>query len=64
VVVEAVKGRLEASEKHLIECWIFLVGVQARFLLSKVNPSQTHNNMYSGWGQVCLVGFGNFLVTH
>ncbi|XP_071497657.1 protein transport protein Sec23A-like [Diadema antillarum] len=23
---------------------------QARFLLSKVNPSQTHNNMY-GWGQ-------------
>lgn len=25
-------------------------GSQARFLLSKVNPSQTHNNMYS-WGQ-------------
>ncbi|XP_069807474.1 protein transport protein Sec23A [Dendropsophus ebraccatus] len=25
-------------------------GSQARFLLSKVNPSQTHNNMY-GWGQ-------------
>ena len=25
---------------------------QARFLLSKVNPSQTHNNMYaSAWGQ-------------
>ena len=24
-------------------------GSQARFLLSKVNPSQTHNNM---WGQV------------
>lgn len=24
---------------------------QARFLLSKVNPSQTHNNMYA-WGQV------------
>jgi protein transport protein SEC23 len=25
---------------------------QARFLLSKVNPSQTHNNaMYSGYGQ-------------
>ena len=26
-------------------------GSQARFLLSKVNPSQTHNNAY-GWGQV------------
>lgn len=26
-------------------------GSQARFLLSKVNPSQTHNNLY-GWGQV------------
>uniref|UniRef100_A0A8K9X7P5 Protein transport protein SEC23 n=1 Tax=Oncorhynchus mykiss TaxID=8022 RepID=A0A8K9X7P5_ONCMY len=26
-------------------------GSQARFLLSKVNPSQTHNNLYS-WGQV------------
>uniref|UniRef100_A0A669EZK8 Protein transport protein SEC23 n=1 Tax=Oreochromis niloticus TaxID=8128 RepID=A0A669EZK8_ORENI len=25
-------------------------GSQARFLLSKVNPSQTHNNMYT-WGQ-------------
>ncbi|XP_013414578.1 protein transport protein Sec23A isoform X2 [Lingula anatina] len=25
-------------------------GSQARFLLSRVNPSQTHNNMY-GWGQ-------------
>ncbi|XP_054581565.1 protein transport protein Sec23A isoform X2 [Eptesicus fuscus] len=25
-------------------------GSQARFLLSKVNPSQTHNNMYA-WGQ-------------
>ncbi|XP_066464723.1 protein transport protein Sec23A isoform X2 [Eleutherodactylus coqui] len=25
-------------------------GSQARFLLSKVNPSQTHNNIY-GWGQ-------------
>lgn len=28
-----------------------LFSSQARFLLSKVNPSQTHNNMY-GWGQV------------
>lgn len=26
-------------------------GSQARFLLSKVNPSQTHNNHYA-WGQV------------
>lgn len=26
-------------------------GSQARFLLSKVNPSQTHNNLYA-WGQV------------
>ena len=26
-------------------------GSQARFLLSKVNPSQTHNNMYN-WGGV------------
>jgi len=25
-------------------------GSQARFLLSKVNPSQTHNNMFA-WGQ-------------
>ena len=30
------------------------MGSQARFLLSKVNPSQTHNNMY-GWGQVCCL---------
>ncbi len=28
--------------------------LQARFLLSKVNPSQTHNNMYA-WGQVCII---------
>uniref|UniRef100_A0A673M266 Protein transport protein SEC23 n=1 Tax=Sinocyclocheilus rhinocerous TaxID=307959 RepID=A0A673M266_9TELE len=28
-------------------------GSQARFLLSKVNPSQTHNNMYA-WGQVIV----------
>uniref|UniRef100_A0A8C4VM38 Protein transport protein SEC23 n=1 Tax=Gopherus evgoodei TaxID=1825980 RepID=A0A8C4VM38_9SAUR len=28
-------------------------GSQARFLLSKVNPSQTHNNMYA-WGQVSI----------
>ncbi|KAK7913152.1 hypothetical protein WMY93_013363 [Mugilogobius chulae] len=28
-------------------------GSQARFLLSKVNPSQTHNNMYT-WGQVSV----------
>uniref|UniRef100_A0A0K8TXV2 Protein transport protein SEC23 n=2 Tax=Bactrocera latifrons TaxID=174628 RepID=A0A0K8TXV2_BACLA len=29
-------------------------GSQARFLLSKVNPSQTHNNMYA-YGQVSLL---------
>lgn len=29
-------------------------GSQARFLLSKVNPSQTHNNMYAYDGQVSL----------
>lgn len=29
-------------------------GSQARFLLSKVNPSQTHNNMYS-YGGVSIV---------
>lgn len=29
-------------------------GSQARFLLSKVNPSQTHNNLYA-WGQVRIV---------
>lgn len=27
-------------------------GSQSRFLLSKVNPSQTHNNMYAYGGQV------------
>lgn len=33
-------------------------GSQARFLLSKVNPSQTHNNLYA-WGQVqyCFMSF-------
>jgi len=30
-------------------------GSQARFLLSKVNPSQTHNNMY-GYGQPMVIG--------
>lgn len=35
-------------------------GSQARFLLSKVNPSQTHNNMYA-YGQVIeqSQGFAN-----
>ena len=28
----------------------FYLFFQARFLLSKVNPSQTHNNMFA-WGQ-------------
>lgn len=31
-------------------------GSQARFLLSKVNPSQTHNNMYA-YGQVIFDNF-------
>ena len=33
---------------------IFLTTKKARFLLSKVNPSQTHNNgpsMYGNWNQ-------------
>ena len=29
-------------------------GSQARFLLSRVNPSQTHNNAY-GWNQIISV---------
>lgn len=42
--------------------------LKARFLLSKVNPSQTHNNMYA-WGQVrmsltvnltCIILWGFF----
>lgn len=31
-------------------------GSQARFLLSKVNPSQTHNNMYA-YGAVSKLSF-------
>lgn len=30
--------------------YFFHLIFQARFLLSKVNPSQTHNNMFA-WGQ-------------
>ncbi|ELU11239.1 hypothetical protein CAPTEDRAFT_163091 [Capitella teleta] len=33
-------------------------GSQARFLLSKVNPSQTHNNMYN-WGQPTISDSGS-----
>lgn len=35
---------------NLLPVFCFL---KARFLLSKVNPSQTHNNMYA-WGQVSM----------
>lgn len=35
-------------------------GSQARFLLSKVNPSQTHNNLYA-WGQVQYQTFLGFI---
>lgn len=35
---------------NLLSVLFFL---KARFLLSKVNPSQTHNNMYA-WGQVSM----------
>lgn len=35
---------------NLLSVFCFL---KARFLLSKVNPSQTHNNMYA-WGQVSM----------
>jgi len=36
---------------------------QARFLLSKVNPSQTHNNMYAtAWGQ--QVGFTTYFLIY
>ncbi len=37
---------------------LFSLPLQARFLLSKVNPSQTHNNMYA-WGQVSAVYLPN-----
>jgi len=37
-------------------------GTQSRFLLSKVNPSQTHNNMYN-WGQVSSDGGGGHVLT-
>jgi len=38
---------------EILPRFMFL-SLQARFLLSKVNPSQTHNNMYA-WGQVSAV---------
>lgn len=36
---------------NFTKSYLFFSPLQARFLLSKVNPSQTHNNMYA-WGQV------------
>lgn len=36
-------------------------GSQARFLLSKVNPSQTHNNMYA-YGQVRFSHYSNLRI--
>lgn len=36
-------------------------GSQARFLLSKVNPSQTHNNMYA-YGQVSEISIIVYLI--
>lgn len=36
-------------------------GSQARFLLSKVNPSQTHNNMYA-YGAVSTYMFNIFTI--
>lgn len=40
---------------HLMFVFVFFSSLhQARFLLSKVNPSQTHNNMYA-WGQVSVL---------
>ena len=50
---------VSAEKKFLVTGYIlgrcfqvifFLSTFQARFLLSKVNPSQTHNNMFA-WGQ-------------
>lgn len=40
--------KLVFEKVNLLPVFCFL---KARFLLSKVNPSQTHNNMYA-WGQV------------
>lgn len=40
-----------AQSWFVLFIYLFFLFHQARFLLSKVNPSQTHNNMYA-WGQV------------
>ena len=42
-------------------CFLFLF--QGRFLLSKVNPSQTHNNMY-GFGQVSIAPWASETVAY
>lgn len=46
------------SDRHFhlfiyLTIYLFMFAFKARFLLSKVNPSQTHNNMYA-WGQVSV----------
>lgn len=53
-------GMVGSATKNFLTVWapgkslhvinVFDPFVQARFLLSKVNPSQTHNNMFA-WGQ-------------
>lgn len=48
--------RYQAKTSYQLFSWrcthviYYHVLIQARFLLSKVNPSQTHNNMFA-WGQ-------------
>lgn len=37
-------------------------GSQARFLLSKVNPSQTHNNMYSYGGVSVYIFYKSIII--
>ena len=51
--VSKVVGILNGADRSVILRNYFsnVLSEQARFLLSKVNPSQTHNNLYA-WGQV------------
>jgi len=44
--LRAINSTLKVVSGLFVEIHCF----QARFLLSKVNPSQTHNNMFA-WGQ-------------
>ena len=39
----------------------FFVLFQARFLLFKVNPTMTHNNMYA-WGGVSIIVYSYFYI--